>query len=52
MMKMISWMKNFEYLYKKFKKNEKNYSAKVIEDFKCVDYTLIRSAISSADRNF
>lgn len=35
--------------YKKFPKINVKYKDNVIEDFRCVDYTLIRSAISSAD---
>lgn len=35
--------------YKKFPKINISYKDNVIEDFRCVDYTLIRSAISSAD---
>ena len=37
--------------YKKFPKLNVSYKESVINDFKCVDYTLIKSAISSADMN-
>lgn len=37
--------------YEKFPKINVKYKDNVIEDFKCVDYTLIKSAISSADIN-
>lgn len=37
--------------YNKFPKVSIKYKDIVIEDFECVDYTLIKSAISSADMN-